>query len=120
MSYGILWGRDAAVALLILMVCLKLLELRTARDAFIVVLLGYFVVLTDFLYSQTVPTALYLLACIWVLTVCLLVSQRPHGSLPLRAAMRTSALLLAQAAPLILRTAVVPVPWPVSSMLAWG
>jgi transglutaminase-like putative cysteine protease len=102
MSYGILWGRDAAVALLILMVCLKLLELRTARDAFIVVLLGYFVVLTDFLYSQTVPTALYLLACIWVLTVCLLVSQRPHGSLPLRAAMRTSALLLAQAAPLML------------------
>lgn len=103
LSYGLLWGRDAAVGLLILMLCLKLLELRTSRDAFVVVLLGYFVVLTDFLYSQTMPTALYLLACVWVLTACLLASQRSSNRpIALTSTLRSAASLLAQAAPLML------------------
>ena len=43
-SYGTLLGRDAGVALLILMLSLKLLELRTRRDVMIFVFLGYFLV----------------------------------------------------------------------------
>ena len=61
-------GRDASVALLAVMMALKCLELRTLRDANIVVCLGYFLIVTNFLYSQTIPTALYMLVVLAWLT----------------------------------------------------
>src|SRR5690606_24508753 len=51
-SYGTLFGRDAGVALLVVMLTLKLLEMASLRDAMIVIFLSFFVVLTNFLYSQ--------------------------------------------------------------------
>ena len=101
-SYGALFGRDAAVALLILMLSLKLMELRSTRDAFVLIVLGYFLAITDFLYSQTIATALYLVTCVWCITACLVAfqyrSQQPRA-VP---ALRASAVMLAQAAPLML------------------
>ena len=49
--------RDASVALLALMMALKCLELRTLRDATVAICLGYFLIITNFLYSQTILTA---------------------------------------------------------------
>ena len=102
LSYGQLFGRDAAVALLILMLCLKLMELRAERDAYVLILLGYFLVITDFLYSQSIPTALYLLVCVWFVTACLIAFQ--HRDQPPRpaAVLRQAGWMLAQAAPLML------------------
>ena len=51
----------SGVALLVIMLTLKLLEMASMRDAMIVIFLSYFVVLTNFLYSQTIPTALLML-----------------------------------------------------------
>ena len=101
-SYGLLYGRDAAVGLLLLMLCLKTLELRALRDALVLVLLGYFLLVTGFLYSQSIPTAAYLLGCVWVLTACLMAFQRESGRAAPHALLRASGLLLAQSAPLML------------------
>lgn len=102
LSYGMLFGRDAAVGLLVLMLCLKLMELKTNRDAIVVILLGYFLVITNFLYSQTIPMALYLVACVWFITACLMSFQHRVATPSPARLLKHSGVLLAQAAPLML------------------
>ena len=100
--YGAIFGRDAGVALLLLMLALKLLETRTHRDAMLLVFLAYFLVITNFLYSQTIPTALYTLACAWIITASMIgihYTQPPRGA---RHQLRTAGEMLAQSVPLML------------------
>ncbi|MBI3935362.1 MAG: DUF3488 domain-containing transglutaminase family protein [Betaproteobacteria bacterium] len=101
-SYGTIFGRDAGVALLIIMLSLKLLELATLRDAMLLVFLGYFLVITNFLYSQTIPTALYMLGSVWFITATMIglhfAVRYPGPAAPLR----TAGVLLAQSVPLML------------------
>ena len=102
-SYGRLYGRDAGTAWLIALIALKLIELRTHRDAIIVVLLAYFMVITQFLFSQSIPTALYMLFITAIITSTLIainyMSLRPP---PPMARLRQSLTLLAQAMPVML------------------
>ena len=70
--YGRLMGRDSGVTLLVVMLALKLLEMVALRDAMVLVFLCYFLVITNFLYSQSIPTALYLLLVVWVITATLI------------------------------------------------
>ena len=105
-SYGTLLGRDAGVALLILMLGLKLLELRATRDVMVIVFLSYFLVITAFLYSQTMTIAVYMLATVFLLTVALVISNL-RASTALRAdvhrtGLRHAGLMLLQAAPLMI------------------
>jgi hypothetical protein len=60
-SYHTLLGRDAGVAMLVLLVAFKMLEMRARRDLFVVVFLCFFLVLTNFFYSQGIGTALLML-----------------------------------------------------------
>ena len=61
LAQGALPNRDSGVALLTVMLGLKLLEVRTRRDVFVTVFLGWFVLVTQFLYSQALPFAAYLM-----------------------------------------------------------
>ncbi|HTS52457.1 MAG TPA: DUF3488 domain-containing protein, partial [Burkholderiales bacterium] len=80
MSYGPRLGRDASVALLAIMLALKMLELKALRDATVAVCLGFFLIITNFLYSQTIPSALYMLAAMTWLTATLVAFQdRAHA-----------------------------------------
>jgi transglutaminase-like putative cysteine protease len=103
LSYGRVFGREAGTAWLIALIALKLIELRTHRDAIIVVLLAYFLVITQFLFSQSIPTALYMLLVITIITSTLIainyMSRKPP---PLTERLRLSLTLLAQAAPVML------------------
>ena len=100
LQYRTILGRTPGIALLVVFLALKLLELRTARDTVATALLGYFLVLGQFLFTQTIPTAL--LACLTVLitTAALLAAgdDRPKPWQQLRRA----ALMLAQALPFML------------------
>lgn len=100
LQYRTILGRTPGVALLVVFLALKLLELRAARDAVATALLCYFLVLGQFLFTQTIPTAL--LACLTVLitTAALLAASddRPQPQQQLRRA----ALMLAQALPFML------------------
>jgi protein-glutamine gamma-glutamyltransferase len=49
-------GRDASLALLVVMASLKLLETRTLRDYMLVIILAYFMVGNLFLFNQTIAT----------------------------------------------------------------
>ncbi|MBI5659464.1 MAG: DUF3488 domain-containing transglutaminase family protein [Nitrosomonadales bacterium] len=99
-SFHTLFGREAGVTLLVLLAALKLLELRAARDATIVIYLACFIVVTHFFYSQTIPGALYMLATLTAIVTTWLHLQ--HGALPLNTRLRMAVLLLLQAIPLTL------------------
>ena len=49
-------GRDASLALLVVMASLKLLETKTLRDYMLVIILAYFMVGNLFLFNQTIAT----------------------------------------------------------------
>jgi len=100
LSYHTLFGREAGVTLLILLAALKLLELRAARDATVLIFLGSFIIITNFFNSQSIPTALYML---FTLLVILTTWVHLHtGMLALRPRLRIAAILLLQAVPLTL------------------
>ena len=46
-SYGTITGRDAGLALLTVMLCLKLLEMKTQRDTMVVIFIGYFLIIKN-------------------------------------------------------------------------
>ena len=100
LTYRTLFGRDSGVALLVLFLSLKLLELRHTRDALVLVLLTYFLALTNFFYSQTLPTAGLMLATTLVNTASLVNFAAPGRAL--QANLKTAGVLLAQAAPVML------------------
>ncbi|MBI1174636.1 MAG: DUF3488 domain-containing protein [Sideroxydans sp.] len=100
LSFHTIFGREAGVTLLILLAALKQLELRTRRDATVVIYLACFIVITNFFYSQSIPTALFMLATLLVIVSTWLHLQ--SATLPLRPRLRIAALLLAQAIPLML------------------
>ncbi|OOZ40763.1 hypothetical protein BOW53_06495 [Solemya pervernicosa gill symbiont] len=103
LSYGRLFGRDAGTAWLIILIALKLIELRTHRDAVIVVLLAYFLVITNFLFTQSIPTAIYMILIVIVITSTLIaINYMERDPLPIKRRLRISATLLAQAVPMML------------------
>ena len=81
-----LLGREAGVTLLVLLMALKTLELRARRDALVVFFLGFFLVLTLCLYSQSLLTALAMLLSTWGLLSALVLANMPVGRPPLRRA----------------------------------
>lgn len=100
LSFHTLFGREVGVTLLILLGSLKLLELREVRDATILIYLCCFVIVTNFFYSQSVPTALYML-----LTLLAIMTTWAHlqtGNLALKPRLRLAAVILLQAIPLSL------------------
>jgi transglutaminase-like putative cysteine protease len=101
LEYRTLFGRDAGVALLVLMISLKLMETRTQRDGMVLVFIGYFLVITNFFYTQSIPTALYLLLCVWLITAAMIGLQYAREPTNYRGQLRTSAVMLAQSAPLM-------------------
>ncbi|MFO1205227.1 MAG: DUF3488 and transglutaminase-like domain-containing protein [Burkholderiales bacterium] len=100
--YRSLFGRDAGVTLLVLMLALKLMEMHGRRDAIMVIFLSYLLLITHFLYSQTVATAAYMLAVVWLITMTMVGFQQRAPREAWKAALRTSGLLLTQAVPLML------------------
>jgi hypothetical protein len=74
-----LLGKEAGITLLVVLMSLKTLELRARRDALVVFFLGFFLVLTHFLYSQSLATALWLLVSVWGLLTALVLAHMPVG-----------------------------------------
>lgn len=96
-EYRTLFGRQPGIILLSLFAGLKLLETRSHRDAAVAAFLGYFLIITNFLYTQSIPTALLMCVAVFTITTTLIGLSAPLRS-P-RANLRTAALILAHAAP---------------------
>ena len=80
-SYKTLLGRDAGVAMLVLLVAFKMLEMHARRDLYVVIFLCFFLVLTNFFYAQGIGTALLMVAAVLALLTTQL-SFQFTGSVP--------------------------------------
>ncbi len=102
LSYGAQMGRDAGTALLVVLVGLKLVEAGTRRDYYLLCFLGYFLVITNFLFSQSIPTALAMLLALAVFTAALVRFNDLNGRMSTSLCASLAGRLLAQALPLML------------------
>jgi transglutaminase-like putative cysteine protease len=99
-SYRTIMGRDAGVTLLVLLLFLKLMETRARRDVFVVAFLVYFVALSNFFYSQSIPTAGLMLLTVLIATATLVGFSAPQR--PVMDDVKTAGRMLLQAGPVML------------------
>ncbi len=85
-SFRTLLGKEPGITMAVVLMALKTLELRARRDAFVVFFLGFFLVLTHFLYSQSLPVAAAMLVSVWGLLTALVLAHMPVGQPSLRQA----------------------------------
>ena len=102
LTAGGLKGLDAMVLLLICMFILKLLEARTRRDALLLVFLGFFCVVTSYLYADHLLAALYSLVPVLALLATLIALHQSPAQVRAGDALRLAGSLLTQALPLML------------------
>jgi transglutaminase-like putative cysteine protease len=96
-EFRTIFGRQPGILLLVVFSGLKLLETRTHRDAAVVAFLAYFLVITNFLYTQSMFNAVLMGFSLLATTATLVGLAAPHRE-P-RANLRTAAVLLGQAVP---------------------
>jgi transglutaminase-like putative cysteine protease len=101
LTHKTLLGRDAGVTLIVILLALKTLELRARRDAFVVFFLGFFTMLTNFFYSQSLLTALSMLLGLLGLLTALVNAHMPVGKPPLLQAARTAGWMALLGAPVM-------------------
>jgi protein-glutamine gamma-glutamyltransferase len=94
-------GRDAGVTLLVILLALKTLELRAQRDAFVVFFLGFFCMLSNFLFSQSLLTAFAMLVALLGLLTALVNAHMPVGKPPLMAAVKIAGKMALLGAPIM-------------------
>ncbi|MBB4862398.1 transglutaminase-like putative cysteine protease [Pseudomonas nitritireducens] len=101
-SRGSLIGLDAGVVLLIAAFVVKLVELRTRRDAWVLILLGFFAVTTSYLFQDDILAAAFsLLPVLALLAAAIGLQQSGFAARPFTT-LRLAGSLLLQALPLML------------------
>ncbi|MCJ8169227.1 transglutaminase TgpA family protein [Atopomonas sediminilitoris] len=102
LSHGTVVGLDAGVTLLLATFVLKLLEMKRQRDAQVLIYMGFFVVVTAYLFEDSLLSFAYSLLPISCLTAALIGLQQSRFNQRPWATWRLAAGLLLQALPLML------------------
>lgn len=101
-EYGNIVGLEPAVAVLITAYLLKLLEMRTKRDILLLIHLSYFVTVTQLLFFQGIPAALYMGLCLVVASTALIALHQSAETNQFIRPFRIAGLMVLQALPLML------------------
>ena len=101
-THRTLFGRDAGVTFVTLMLALKLLETRNKRDAVVAIFLSYFLILTNFFYSQTIGTGALMLVSLVLITSALIAANRDAAPMPVLQQTRLAGVIILQAFPMML------------------
>jgi transglutaminase-like putative cysteine protease len=101
LTHRTILGRDAGVTLIVALLALKTLELRARRDAFVVFFLGFFTMLTNFFFSQSLAVAGAMLLGLLGLQTALVNAHMPVGRPPLMEAARTAGWMTLLGAPVM-------------------
>ena len=101
-TYKTLLGREAGVAMAVLLVAFKMLEMHAKRDLFVVIFVCFFLILTNFFYSQGIGTGLLMVLSIIALLSAQLSFQYTGLVPPLGRRLLLGAKILGIAAPLAL------------------
>ena len=99
-QYRSIFGREAGVALLVLFLGLKLMEMRARRDLFVVIFLCCFLLLTGYFHSQGIWMAFATLAALFTLIASMLTMQFRQQEISVQRRFRYASVLLLQALPI--------------------
>lgn len=100
LQHDTLVGQEAGVTFLLLLMALKLLEMRARRDVFVVIFLCFFILLTQFMHSQGPAVALMTLMAVAALFFVLVSVNLDEADLPAARKMKMVGWSLLKAAPL--------------------
>jgi protein-glutamine gamma-glutamyltransferase len=100
-THKTLLGRDAGVTLIVVLLCLKTLELRARRDAFVIFFLGFFTMLSNFFFSQSLLTAAAMLLALMGLLTALVNAHMQVGKPPLLDSAKVAGKLVLFGAPIM-------------------
>ncbi len=117
LQYKTVVGQQAGVTFLLLLMALKLLEMRARRDIFVVIFLSFFILLTQFLNGQEIHVAAMALLGVTALFFVLISVNLDETDLPAGRKFKMVGLTLLKAVPL---TAVLFVLFPRISGPLWG
>ncbi len=102
LTFGRLNGLEAGSALILSMLAMKLLETDKIRDFVVLILISYFLIVVNFLYTQGIAALFYSVPVVWLITTAMLQVAGSKHALPPIAAIRFSGRILLQAVPLML------------------
>ena len=78
--YGNLFGRQPGISLIILMTVLKIFEVKSHRDCYVIIYSCFFIIASTFFQSQSVWLILYVMMVVITLTMSLIkLSDRRHS-----------------------------------------
>ena len=100
-QFGTVTGQQAGTALLLVMIALKLLEIRSQRDIVVTLFLCYFLVATTYFFNQSLLIAGYSLISAWLITAAL-IQVHAGRPFPLIRLARSAALMIVHALPIML------------------
>jgi protein-glutamine gamma-glutamyltransferase len=100
-THRTLLGRDAGVTLIVVLLTLKTLELRARRDAFVVFFLGFFTMLTNFFFSQSLAVAAAMMVALMGLLTALINAHRMVGQPPLTESLKSAGFMVLLGAPIM-------------------
>ncbi|MEM7079838.1 MAG: DUF3488 and transglutaminase-like domain-containing protein [Pseudomonadota bacterium] len=93
---------EAAASLLVVAFALKLIEMKSRRDAYLIIFLSYFLVAIAFLFSQTMTATTYAVLAMVVVTAAMVGMNQMQTRIRPIASIRLAAGLVGQAIPLML------------------
>lgn len=97
-----IFSTDATVGVLLTGITLKLLEMQRKRDVLLVLYLCYFTVIAQFIYSQSIPVAVYMGLAVVIITCALMSLTLSQDNQDPWRIFRYCSLILAQSVPLML------------------
>jgi transglutaminase-like putative cysteine protease len=100
-EYGSLLHPAASVAMLILAYSFKLIEMHKRRDAYVVVILSFFVIATEFMFSEALLVSSYELAVVLLVTAALVAMNQKRIQLKPMHPLKISMFLVVQSLPLM-------------------
>lgn len=101
-SYGTLLGPKAGVCLLVAAFGLKTVEMFRLRDAYVVIVIAYFVLATVFLEFRDLVSTIYVIVALLMVTASLVGINHAESGVAARTHLKVAASLVLQALPLML------------------
>ena len=101
-SFGTILGQQPGSAMLLLLSFLKLFEMKSTRDIAIVIFMGFFLIASNFFFSQSLLIAIYVFIVVVYLTSVLIVFSDRLGTTSHNMRIQRALAMIIQAAPLML------------------
>lgn len=102
LTYGTLFGKTAGSLLLSVLLAIKLHECHKRRDYILLIGLSFFIIVTNFLFSQSLLTVAFMLLLVQVLIMSLISINDEGAQIDLKQRTTLASRLLLQSLPLML------------------